>query len=43
MKKFAFVRTEHQIDKIIEECNNLKNPLILYTIVEPSLRNTKQE
>ncbi len=36
-KEFAFVRTEHQIDKIIEECNNLKNPLILYTIVETKL------
>ena len=36
-KEFAFVRTENQIDKIIEECNNLKNPLILYTIVETKL------
>ena len=36
-KEFAFVRTEHQVDKIIEECNNLKNPLILYTIVETKL------
>jgi len=36
-KEFAFVRTENQIDKIIEECNDLKNPLILYTIVETKL------
>ncbi len=36
-KEFAFVRTEQQIDKIIKECNNLNNSLILYTIVETRL------
>ena len=32
-KDFVFVRTEQQIDKIIEECLNSKNSIILYTIV----------
>ena len=36
-KEFAFVRTEQQIDKIIKECINIENPLILYTIVEIKL------
>ena len=36
-KEFAFVRTEQQIDKIIKECINLRNSLILYTIVETKL------
>ena len=36
-KEFAFVRTEQQIDKIIEDCINLENSLILYTIVETKL------
>ncbi len=36
-KEFAFVRTELQIDKIIKECSNLKNAIILYTIVETKL------
>ena len=36
-KEFAFVRTEHQIDKIIKECNKSENSLILYTIVETKL------
>ncbi len=36
-KEFAFVRTEHQINKIINECVNLENSLILYTIVETKL------
>ena len=36
-KEFAFVRTEQQIDKIINECNSLDNALILYTIVETKL------
>ncbi len=36
-KEFAFVRTEHQIDKIIKECNELENSIILYTIVETKL------
>ena len=36
-KEFAFVRTEQQINKIIKECNQIKNPLILYTIVETKL------
>ena len=36
-KEFAFVRTEQQIDKIIQECDKLENSLILYTIVETKL------
>ena len=36
-KEFAFIRTEQQIDKIIKECINLENSLILYTIVETKL------
>ena len=30
-KEFAFVRTEQQIDKIIEECAVLENSIILST------------
>ena len=37
-KEFAFVRTEQQIDKIIQECIKLNNSLILYTIVETKLQ-----
>ena len=36
-KEFAFIRTEQQIDKIINECNNTENSIILYTIVETKL------
>ena len=36
-KEFAFVRTEQQIDKIINECIENENSLILYTIVETKL------
>ena len=36
-KKNLHVRTEQQIDKIIKECINLDNSLILYTIVETKL------
>ena len=36
-KEFAFVRTEHQIDKIIKECSEIQNSIILYTIVETKL------
>ena len=36
-KEFAFVRTEQQVDKIINECIKLENSLILYTIVESKL------
>ena len=36
-KEYAFVRTEQQIDKIIKECTDLENSLILYTIVETKL------
>ena len=36
-KEFAFVRTEQQIDKIIKECSELENSIILYTIVETKL------
>ena len=36
-KEFAFVRTEQQINKIIKECNQIENSIILYTIVETKL------
>ena len=36
-KEFAFVRTEQQIDKIIKECSQIDNSIILYTIVETKL------
>ena len=36
-KEFAFIRTEQQIDKIIQECTELQNSMILYTIVETKL------
>tara|TARA_B100000963_G_C22617411_1_gene668060 strand:+ start:179 stop:1000 length:822 start_codon:yes stop_codon:yes gene_type:complete len=36
-KEYAFVRTEQQIDKIIKECSELQNSIILYTIVETKL------
>ncbi len=36
-KEFAFVRTEQQIDRIVQECTKNENSLILYTIVETKL------
>ncbi len=36
-KEYAFVRTEQQIDRIIKECTDCENSLILYTIVETKL------
>ena len=36
-KDYVFVRTENQINKIIEENNSEKNSIILYTIVETKL------
>ena len=36
-KEFAFVRTEQQIDKIVKECTEAQNSIILYTIVETKL------
>ena len=36
-KEFFFVRTEQQIDKIIEDCQKNTNSIILYTIVETKL------
>ena len=36
-KEYVFVRTENQIDKIINECKKLENSIILYTIVETKL------
>ena len=36
-KEFAFIRTEQQIDKIIKECNEIDNAIILYTIVDNKL------
>ena len=36
-KEYAFVRTEQQINKIIKECKQVQNSIILYTIVETKL------
>ncbi len=36
-KEFFFVRTEQQVNKIIEESSKAINPIILYTIVETKL------
>ena len=36
-KEFFFVRTQQQVDKIIEENKKINNPIILYTIVETKL------
>ena len=36
-KGFVFIRTEQQINKIIEECEKKENVIILYTIVETKL------
>ena len=36
-KEFVFVRTEQQIEKIIKECKEKNNPIILYTIVDTKL------
>jgi len=36
-KEFAFIRTEQQIDKIINECVSVQNSIVLYTIVETRL------
>ena len=33
-KEFVFIRTQQQIDKIIKECKEKQNPIILYTIVD---------
>ena len=36
-KEYVFVRTNQQINKIINECTPEENPIILYTIVETKL------
>ena len=36
-KEYVFVRTNQQIDKIIDECSKIENSIILYTIVETKL------
>jgi len=36
-KEFVFIRTEQQINKIINECKTKKNSIILYTIVNTNL------
>jgi regulator of PEP synthase PpsR (kinase-PPPase family) len=36
-KNYVFVRTESQIDTIIKECEQKKNSIILYTVVETKL------
>jgi [pyruvate, water dikinase]-phosphate phosphotransferase / [pyruvate, water dikinase] kinase len=34
---FSFVRTEAQIATLLEKCNKLGNPIVLYTLVEPAV------
>ena len=34
---FSFVRTEAQIKTLLEKCNKLENPIVLYTLVEPAV------
>ncbi len=36
-KEFVFIRTQQQIDKIIKECINKENSVIMYTIVDTKL------
>ncbi len=36
-KEFVFIRTEAQIDKVIEECEKNQNSILLYTIVETKM------
>ena len=36
-KEFFFVRTQQQVDKIVEECLTTNNPIVLYTVVETQL------
>ena len=36
-KEYVFIRTNQQIDKIINECSKINNVIILYTIVETKL------
>ena len=36
-KEFVFIRTQQQIEKIINECKNKDNSIILYTIVDTKL------
>ena len=36
-KEFVFIRTQQQIDKVIKECKEKENPIILYTIVDVKL------
>ena len=36
-KEFVFIRTEQQIAKILKECSEKENSIILYTIVDTSL------
>ena len=42
-KEFFFVRTEQQVNKIIEEGIRGHNPIILYTIVETKSPNIYQK
>ena len=42
-KEFFFVRTQQQVDKIVEECLRINNPIVLYTVVETQLANICQK
>jgi len=36
-KEYVFVRTQQQINKIIKECENKENVIVLYTVVETKI------
>ena len=38
-KEYVFIRTEQQINKIINECEKKENVIILYTVVETKIEN----
>ncbi len=42
-KEYVFTRTEQQIEKIIKECKDKQNPIILYTIVDTGLAKNLAE
>ena len=38
-KEYVFIRTEQQINRIINECEKKENVIILYTVVETKIEN----
>ena len=39
LKHFSFVRTSAQTAELMDQCKKTKNPIIIYTLVEPSTSN----